>query len=210
MLDPQRGLLADDRMKKAQRLADAVSEKLTAEAEVNRQSYERFYNQLVLICGGTVALSVTYLGYLKTTQSSIIHPRLLITSWIALLLCLVISAFANFFYSFYMTFSRQAEYANRLAEMLEVEANELPYVGHLPVLTPAELAQTIEERRETAKARQKDSKWNERRAKVYWLVWQRGGLCARLAFVLGIASLIVFAIFNFQNSPGSAILVKKP
>jgi flagellar basal body-associated protein FliL len=59
------------------------------------------------------------------------------TSWIALLLCLVISLFANFFYSFYMTFSRQAEYANRLAEKLEVEANELPYVGHLPVLTPA-------------------------------------------------------------------------
>jgi hypothetical protein len=210
MLDPQRAILADDRMKKAQRLVDAVHEKRTAEAEVNRQSYERFYNQLVLICGGTVALSVTYLGYLKTTQSSIIHPGLLVTSWIALLLCLVISAFANFFYSFYMTFSRQAEYANRLAEMLEVEANELPYVGHLPVLTPSELARTIEERRETAKARQKDSRWNERRANVYWLVWKWGGLCARLAFVLGIASLIVFAIFNFQNSPGLAIPVKKP
>jgi hypothetical protein len=210
MLDPRRALLADERMKKAQRLADAVHEKLTAEAEVNRQSYERFYNQLPLICGGTVALSVTYLGYLKSTQSSITHPRLLVTSWIALLLCLVISAFTNFFYSFYMTFSRQAEYADSLAEMLEVEANELPYVGHLPALASAELAQTIEERRETAKARRKDSNWNKRRANVYWLIWKWGGLCARLAFVLGIASLIAFAIFNFQNSPASAIPVKKP
>jgi len=51
---------------------------------------------------------------------------------------------------------------------------------------------------------------NKRRANVYWIVWKWGGLCARFALVLGIASLIVFAIFNLQNSPRLAIPPKKP
>jgi hypothetical protein len=42
----------------------------------NRQSYEKFYNQLALLSGGSIALSVTYLGYLKTvTNHPLIHTN---------------------------------------------------------------------------------------------------------------------------------------
>ena len=135
MTGQERAILADERMKSAKQLTSAVYEKLAELAEVNRKSYESFYNQLVLISGGTVALSVTYLGYLRATQAPIVYPGVLVASWVILLVCLLFSVFCTFFYSHYLTYSRQSEYAKRLAEQFEIEADELPYVGHLPRLS---------------------------------------------------------------------------
>jgi hypothetical protein len=203
MLDPQRAILADDRMKKAKHLTDAVYDKLTELAETNRKSYETFYGQLVLISGSTIALSVTYLGYRKTTQLPVVHPHLLVTTWVFLLLCLLLSVFTNFFYAHYLTYGRQSEYAKRLAEQFETEAEELQYVRHLPPLTHDQLAKTCAERQEIAKARRGDSTWNKRRANLCWLIWKWGGLCARTALVIGMIFLVMFAIVNFQTAAGA-------
>ena len=198
MIAPERTVLADERMKSAKNPTNAVYDKLTELAEVNRKSYEAFYNQLVLVSGGTVALSVTYLGYLRATQSPIAHFKLLAGSWIVLLICLLLSVFSTFFYSHYLTYARQAEYGKRLAEQFEMEANELPYVRHLPRLTDDELQSTCEERRQVAQKRRKDSEWNKDRANFCWFVWKWGGLCARVAIVVGIGLLIAFAIINLS------------
>ncbi|HEX2712146.1 MAG TPA: hypothetical protein VHM88_07990, partial [Candidatus Acidoferrales bacterium] len=169
-------------------------EKLAELAEANRESFEKFYGQLVLVSGGTVALSVTYLGYLKSTRSAVVLPPLLWLSWITLLVCLLLSVFANFFYSLYLTYSRQSEYAKRLAEQFETEADELPYVAHLPPLSDEELKRTCDDRRETARRRRSDSEWNKKRANVCWFVWRWGGLSARFALMLGMMFLVGFAI----------------
>jgi hypothetical protein len=210
VLDPQRAVLADQRMKSAQQLTYAVYDKLTEVAEANRKSYETFYNQLVLISGGTVALSITYLGYLKTTQLFIVHARLLVTSWIALLFCLLLAVFANFFYSHYLIYANQKEYSKRKAEQFEIEAQELPFVPHAPPLTAAQLKQTCDKRREAAEKLRKDFDWNERRANFCWFIWKWGGLCARIALVVGILFLVLFAVVNLQNTPGAVIPFKKP
>ena len=54
-------------------------------------TYERFYHNLALFSGGTIALSVTYLGYLKTLAKPVVHQSLLVESWGALFLCLLFS-----------------------------------------------------------------------------------------------------------------------
>src|SRR5437879_291206 len=203
----QRAVLADERMKSAKQLTYAVYEKLAELAEANRESFEKFYGQLVLVSGGTVALSVTYLGYLKSTKFAVVLPGALWISWISLLVCLLLSVFANFFYSHYLTYSRQSEYAKRLAEQLEAEADELPYVAHLPPLSDEELKRTCDERRETARKRRSDSEWNEKKANVYWSVWKWGGLGARFALMLGMMFLITFAIANFQQPSSAATTV---
>jgi len=64
-------------------LVVAVAEERAKGAERNRSANERFYNNLALFSGGTVALSITYLGYLKTLSKPVQHQRWLIASWIA-------------------------------------------------------------------------------------------------------------------------------
>src|ERR1700678_1338467 len=90
----------------AARSMSEVSKKLGEEAEENQRAFERFYNNLALFSGGTVALSVTYLGYLKTLSKPIVNERLLLGSWGALFICLACSLFWSFFMTHYWHYSR--------------------------------------------------------------------------------------------------------
>ena len=54
---------------------DAITDARDKESGENRLAYERFYNNLALFSGGTLALSVTFLGYLKTLHEPIIHQK---------------------------------------------------------------------------------------------------------------------------------------
>ena len=85
----------------------AAHQKLEEEAVENRKAYERFYNSLALFSSGTIALSVTYLGYLKSlSNKAVMYPKTLIASWLVLLLCLIASLFYSFFNTHYMYFAR--------------------------------------------------------------------------------------------------------
>jgi hypothetical protein len=44
----------------------SIEENLFKEGQEDRRAFEKFYNNLALFSGGTIALSITYLGYLKT------------------------------------------------------------------------------------------------------------------------------------------------
>jgi hypothetical protein len=64
------------------RAAEAVTAALDAQrkdSEGTRASNERFYNGLALYSGGTIALSVTFMGYLKTLSKPPGHPH-----WLAI------------------------------------------------------------------------------------------------------------------------------
>ena len=50
-------ILARKRIDDATSLADSVYEQMMREEEENRRAYERFYNNLALFSGGTIALS---------------------------------------------------------------------------------------------------------------------------------------------------------
>jgi hypothetical protein len=90
----------------AAELVNAISEARHKEAETNRQANERFYNNLALFSGGTVALSITYLGYLKTLPRPIQHPRWLMVSWVAMVTCAACSLLWSFFYGHYVHYAR--------------------------------------------------------------------------------------------------------
>jgi hypothetical protein len=78
---------AFQRMKNAAELVDAVDDARRSNEVTTRNANNRFYNNLALFSGGTIALSVTYLGYLKTLSRPIQHMHWLMGSWIALIVC---------------------------------------------------------------------------------------------------------------------------
>ena len=81
-------VLARKHIDDAVRRASRTFELLDKESAENRSTYERFHNNWTLFSGGTVALSITYLGYLKSLSKPVASEGLLIASWATLLLCL--------------------------------------------------------------------------------------------------------------------------
>jgi hypothetical protein len=190
-----------------QRITDAqtaradVAKKLLEESSTNRQSIEKFYNQLALLSGGSVALSITYLGFLKTAVGQPLHLKLLIASWVMLFICLVCATYYSFFNSRYLHYGRSREYAQRMKEQHETIADEVPNVRVVGIDTPEAMSAYVKELRDTAAAREKDVSWNQRKEKRDEFLFVGCGFTARTSFVLGIALLLSFAVANIGVPP---------
>src|SRR2546428_14001396 len=118
-------VLAEKHVRDAAARVAATEEILQEESAENRRAYERFYNSLALFSGGTVALSVTYLGYLKSLSKPPAHQTWLIGSWGCLLFCLAISLFCTFFNTHYMYYARFHELMENKKLKRETDANAL-------------------------------------------------------------------------------------
>jgi hypothetical protein len=139
---------------------------------------------------------VTYLGYLKTLSKPVVHPRLLIASWIGFFVCLACSLFWVFFYTHYLHFARVREYMEAQKNKYETEANEIHHLHIANLQTPADIAAFIEPRLKAAKVRGEDAEFHRRREKWYCGAWIWGGRTARFTFLIGLALLLSFAIKN--------------
>src|SRR5712692_2615240 len=139
---------AEKHIESAYKHLSAVEENLFKEGQEDRRAFEKFYNNLALFSGGTVALSITYLGYLKTLSKPLRHQRLLTASWIALFACLLFSliyVLCNLYYSHHF---REREWAEARKKKFETEADEIQHIGVANVQTPQELAAFQNPRRE--------------------------------------------------------------
>jgi hypothetical protein len=196
-------LISKQRIEDAQEARRNVAKVRLEETTENRRSAEKFYQNLAFLSGGTVALSVTYLGFLKTITDHPLHAKWLEASWAMLFLCLLCATFYSFFNVNYMGYARSAEYARRKKEEHETIADESPNVFFPDIQTKADLDGYIKELRDAATARGKDVQWNERKAKFHEFMLRACGLTARLSFLVGIGFLLLFAVAN-TNIPHSA------
>jgi hypothetical protein len=165
-------------------------------AEENARTYERFYNNLALFSGGTIALSVTFLGYLKTLSKPIVHQNWLVASWVALFVCLAFSLFRTLFVTHYGHYSRNREYGEALKKKYETEAEEIQHLDIVNLQTPAERNAYMEQRRKAASDMGQQADWNKRRENFYSHAWIWSGRMAHLGFVVGLLLLLSFAIKN--------------
>lgn len=188
--------LAQKHIEDAARSVSATQEKLEQEAAENIRSYERFHNTLALFSGGTVALSVTYLGYLKTLGRPVDLGQLLVASWICLFIAVVAGIFTPFFHTHYIHFARSREFAQRKAGQRETEASALDQLPIVNIRTPSEREEIRTRLRQVAQAYSKDEKWAARREDFYMYVWVWLGRTARLMFVVGLGFLLCFAVRN--------------
>lgn len=186
--------------------AEAVSAAADAAnkaAETNRSVNERFYNSLALFSSGTLALSITYLGYLKSVSKMIQHPHWLIACWICLIVSAPCSLFWSFVYGYYSHYFHSRQYAEMLKEKHEVEAKEFPTLaqGTISVQTRAPLTgKDIEgftgPRLKAAKQCGENAKQAEDKEQFYMSLWRWLGRIAQVSFLLGLGLLLAFAIGN--------------
>jgi hypothetical protein len=195
-------LISKQRIESAQEARRHVAEIRAEEWAEIRRSFEKFYQNLAILSGGTLALSVTYLGFLKSITDHPLHTKWLEASWAMLFLCLLSATFYSFFNVNYMGYARSAEYARRKKEEHETIADEASNVVIADIQTQEGRDEFIKELRDAAEARGKDVQWNEKKAKRHEFMFRACGLTARLSFVVGIGFLLLFAVAN-MNIPHS-------
>jgi hypothetical protein len=184
-------------MDEAAKKVAAVADKRLQESEENQRAYERFYNSLALFSGGTIALSITYLGYLKSlVNHAVVHQQWLVGSWISLFVCLVCSVFYGFFLTHYGHFFRSREYCEAVKKRYETEMEEIHHLNVSNLQTQSQIEGFMAPRREAARTSEKNAKWNERRENFYQYTWIWCGRLARVAFLVGLGLLLAFAIKN--------------
>jgi hypothetical protein len=176
----------------------AIEEARNKGGEINRAANERFYNSLALFSGGTVALSITYLGYLKTLLKPVQHPRWLMASWVALMTCTACSLFWTFVYGYYAHFFFERQRAEALKAKHEIEAEEIGTLSRnvANLQTPAQLDAFRNPRLKAAKACEKNAKATAWREKVSMHLWRWLGRIAQFGFLVGLVLLLAFAIKN--------------
>jgi hypothetical protein len=183
-----------------QNIADATArtkkslQNFETENTENRKAYERFYTNLALFSSGTIALSITYLGYLKNIPNkSVLYPKILIASWSALMLCLFTSLFCTFFHTHYRHFSRLRDYLENLSEQKRIQTQEL---DNLIVVNPQDKQSAKERFAQEAETHSKDKTWAKKREDIFTHLWIWSARTAQVTFPLGIALLMFFAIKN--------------
>ncbi len=184
-------ILARKRIDDASSLADSVYERMVRESEENRRAYERFYNNLALFSGGTIALSVTYLGYLQSRPVPVSNHWLIVATWAVLLICVASALFENVFHAHYLHYARQGEYNERKKAQYETELKELPKI---PVVNPSELPAYREKLRKAIDALDDGVAWCLRWKKVYSFLDTWNSRLAQTAFIVGLILLFSFAV----------------
>lgn len=188
------------------RAAETVTAALDAQQKDNegtRASNERFYNGLALYSGGTIALSVTYMGYLKTLGKPPGHPHWLVKAWACLLVCAVCSLFWTFFYGQYSFFFHEWQAADAHKDKHETDAEEYATMvsGARSVQTQAPVSQKdindFRSNRLAAAAKYEDRAAKaKRRETLYLHLWTWSGRVARICFLVGLGFLFAFATGN--------------
>jgi hypothetical protein len=194
---------AQQRATQAAEYVTAASEAQHKSSEEHKSTNERFYNSLALFSSGTVALSVTYLGYLKNLPKPIQHPHWLMACWICLMTCAACSLFWPFIYGYYGFYFHEWQTAKAQKEKYETEAKEFPALarGTVSVQTGVltsqkEITDFVSNRMEASAICVKRANRAKRREGFYMYFWRWLGRVAQANFLSGLTLLLAFAIRN--------------
>lgn len=175
---------------------NAVEENLFKEAQEDKRAFEKFYYNLALLSGGTIALSITYLGYLKTLNRPLLHQHFLPAAWIALFVSLLSSLVYNFTNLYYSHHFRQRELFEAKKHKFQTEIDEIPNMQLENIRTAQELASYQEPRRRAVRACEDHAGEHGTKEHRYLAIWRWAGRVAWLGFAGGIGMLLAFAISN--------------
>jgi hypothetical protein len=171
---------AEKHIEAAEKHLAAVYENQSKEGQEDRRAFEKFCNNLALFSGGTIALSITYLGYLKSLGKPVLHQRLLTASWVSLFICLLCSLLYVLINLYYAHHYREREEAEAKKKKFETEAEEVPKLDVVNLQTPEQIAAFQNPRREAARICAENAEHHNKLEKRYQYLWVWAGRIARL------------------------------
>src|SRR4029077_20924454 len=114
-------------------------------------------------------------------HAPIAHPKYLIASWIALMICAASSLFFNFYNTHCGQYFRDREYWEAMKKKLEIEVNEIENLNLSHLRTPAELEAFRGPRLQGASMSAVNAKSSQRRENFYSHLTKSLGRLGRFA-----------------------------
>ena len=159
----------------------------------------RFFQQLVLLNGGALVLSVTFFGYVSQRPTSVLGIWSLHASWVFLLAGLLASLYRTWHQQSYRYFTAFATWAEHIEKLRDIEVTVVKGDTVIVVdsrkqkLSPGNVADLLSRNKEWW-TRGKDT--SEKRTKFHeWTVrvLQR---TANYGLIFGLVFLLLFAVAN--------------
>jgi len=139
----------------------------------------KFYYQIVLLSGGSIALSVTYLGYLQSIPNNKIKIiAVLMASWVCFIISIISSLYRNYHYGKFMYHLGSAEWYEKMEKLRAL------LEGYIQNLKPSS-----EDVKQVSSAVEKEKGNSER-------YFRRLGYVTQISFFVALSSLVMFAICN--------------
>jgi hypothetical protein len=120
--------ILESHRKDASERVTKIKQVMSEETDSHQKSWEALNNSLALFSSGTIALSITYLGYLQSAGIRVLHPWILFSSWACLLVNIPMALFVPFVYTFYAQYARGSEYNAAVKNLKEIEGELLPLI----------------------------------------------------------------------------------
>lgn len=194
----------------------STGEKLTRTTKGTNQVYKEFrghaldfYFKLSLLAGGTLSLSVTYIGFLASkTGFSIYFAEFLYLGWFCLVLSVLSSMYRNHFYFNFghwqvLTESNKARLASEEAVLNAL----MKYPDYFANLTTDEekkdALDSSSNNIEVIKRSIPTTSEKEKRTEMFWIVTEN---TAHISFVLGLILIVFFAGLNLPVGVNFSIL----
>jgi len=187
---------------KVQQKQSELKEQRTALNEIIaeiRRTTEKFYYQVALLCGGSIVLSVTYLGYLEAGSDGLACGKwLLVAAWVLLSISLLCSLLRNKLYPDYLHYSAMKDYTKTYKEYSEEMVNYLKAApedfANIGSKEDLDRFISIEKQNVATLARAQES--HQKKKQRTERLWVACGRVALVGLVCGLAGLIVFAVSN--------------
>lgn len=200
---PQLGQPKRAHLEESSKGAVAAAEKFAVIQSETVRERARFFERLAVLSGSSIALSLTFLGYVQSRpEAQLHHPRLIYTSWFFLLGCLVTALLRNLKHQDYIYYDGAASYLERRADHVSSEVSLIR--DSTQFILSSEGAIMAEEERQDfagklgtkAEHLRKEARRSRRGASVAEITWRLCEYASEALFFVGILLLVIFAVMN--------------
>jgi len=196
MATPEERLKLDQKIKDSVKRVNNIRGAQIEYVKFGMKNAQNFYYKLSLLCGGTISLSITFVGYLSSNQDGIFFIWVLFASWFFLFISMLGSLYRNHFHGNYLHFQMQKRFSESKAEQEEIAIETIERAPE----TVFNSYDGIENLLNAAKQRQgvykESAKYNASKEKIYDFLWVNSMRLAHLGFILGMILTILFTGLN--------------
>ena len=98
MASPEKRLKIDQKINNSIKRVNSIKGAQIEYVKVGMKNAQEFYYKLSLLSGGTISLSITFVGYMSSTPNRIYSIWILFASWFCLLISMIGSLYRNHFH----------------------------------------------------------------------------------------------------------------
>jgi hypothetical protein len=198
LLDPNRERLQE--LSKEHAAAAAKLEEIQADIMKGKAG---FFERIALLSAASIALSLTFLGYIRSeTKTSIPYLWLLYTAWGLLLLSLLAALLRNLRHLDYLYYHAASSWLQRRADLLSYEAliaedkTQMVFSAEYSMMGDGERQKLAGELQTKQAAASREADRSQRKKRVAEVMWRGCEYAAELSFFVGLLLLVVFAMVN--------------